>query len=72
MEFRKGGQLPRNQAWTYNGQTIDIVENFNYLGFVMSSGGSFRKGIDALADKALMFSLKSITRGTITYKLYPF
>ncbi|XP_053383523.1 uncharacterized protein LOC123541356 [Mercenaria mercenaria] len=53
MVFRKGGRLARNEEWTYNGQKIDIVDSFNYLGFVLSTGGSFRKGLETLAAKSL-------------------
>ena len=39
--FRKGGQLRRDFKWTNDGNDIEIVQNFNYLGIVFSSGGSF-------------------------------
>lgn len=62
--YRKGGNLSRNEKWTYCGQEIEIVSSFNYLGMVLSSGGSFNKAISTLAGKALkaMNGLLSITK----------
>ena len=43
--FKKGGSLSRQEKWTYAGETVEIVNSFNYLGIVLSSGGAFsRKG----------------------------
>ena len=41
--FRKGGIVNRNYRWYYEGKEIEIVNCFNYLGVVLSSGGSFRR-----------------------------
>lgn len=38
MVFRKGGQLRQTDVFTFNGINIEVVESYNYLGFVMSSG----------------------------------
>lgn len=35
--FQKGGNLSRNEKWTYFGEEIEIVNSFNYLGMVLSS-----------------------------------
>ena len=35
--FQKGGNLSRNEKWTYSGEEIEIVNSFNYLGMVLSS-----------------------------------
>ena len=53
MVFQKGGILAQNEHWTYNNQELEIVNTFNYLGVVLSSGGSFIPAAKALADKAL-------------------
>ena len=34
--FRKGGQLPRNLKFYYNGIDLSIVESFSYLGVVFT------------------------------------
>ena len=31
MVFRKRGGLKENEKWTYNGNVIEVVNNFNYL-----------------------------------------
>ena len=41
IDFRKGGILPRNVQVTFNGERLEIVKSFSYLGVVFSSGGSF-------------------------------
>jgi len=40
MVFRKRGGILVNESWPYNGNVIEIVEQFNYLGFVISTNGS--------------------------------
>ena len=50
--FRKGGQLPRNLRFIYNGLNIEIVEKFSYLGIVLTSGGSFSNCQTTLAGQA--------------------
>ena len=64
MVFRKGGNLRQNEKWTYAGENIEIVNNFNYLGIVLSSGGLFVKATNTLVGKALkaMRALLSITK----------
>ena len=51
--FRKAGHLAHNESWTYNNQDVEIVPTFNYLGIVLSSGGSFIPATKTLADKGL-------------------
>ena len=34
MVFRKGGVLPRNLVFYYNGVVLEIVKEFKYLGIV--------------------------------------
>jgi len=50
--FRKGGSLQRNLKFTINGETIEIVKSFTYLGIVFSQGGSFSDTQTMLAGKA--------------------
>lgn len=42
-----------NEIFTYNGENIEIVKGFNYLGYIVSSGGTIQKAINMLADKAV-------------------
>ena len=49
--FSKGGILPRNLHFTFNGERLEIVV-FSYLGVVFSSGGSFNITEDTRAGKA--------------------
>ena len=64
MVFRKGGSISKAFKWTYKGQELEIVNNFNYLGIVMSSGGSFVPATNTLYGKALkaMHSLFNLTK----------
>ena len=39
MVFRKGGILPQNMTFYYNGQKLEIVKEFKYLGLVFTVGG---------------------------------
>ena len=52
MVFRKGGILPRNLAFYYNGQQLEIVKTFKYLGIGFTAGGSFAEAQNALAGRA--------------------
>jgi len=64
MVFRKGGVLNKNYKWTFKGNEIEIVSNFNYLGIVLSSGGSYIPATNTLYGKAsrAMNRLFSITK----------
>ena len=53
MVFRKGGQLPNNLAFFYDGQNIEIVSRFVYLGIAFTTGGSFKDTQTTLAGQAL-------------------
>ena len=52
MVFRKGGMLPRNMAFFYNGERLEIVKEFKYLGMVFTIGGSFSEAQNTLAGQA--------------------
>ena len=62
--FKKGGILSRQEKWTYAGETVEIVNSFNYLGIVLSRGGAFIKATNTLVGKALksMNALFAITK----------
>ena len=52
MVFRKGGILQRNLKFYYNGDTLDIVNKFTYLGIVFTTGGSFSDAQFTLSGQA--------------------
>ena len=52
MVFRKGGILPRNLAFFYNEQQLEIVSKFRYLGVFFTAGGSFSETQNTLAGQA--------------------
>ena len=51
--FRKGGRLPRDLRFIYNGEEIEIVKQFSYLGIVFTSGGLCHETQKTLAGQAL-------------------
>ena len=50
--FRKGGLLPRNLVFYYNGHQLEIIKIFKYLGIVFTVGGSFAEAQNTLAGQA--------------------
>ena len=53
MIFRKGGNLPGNLDFVFNGQKIEIVKKFVYLGITFTTGGSFNETHKTLSGQAL-------------------
>jgi hypothetical protein len=43
MVFKKGGKLKATERWKVNGQNIEVVDEFNYLGVTLDSTGSWNK-----------------------------
>ena len=58
MVFRKGGRTGSSDAWKYDNKPIEVVSVFKYLGFHLSSSGSFSNGI----KRTCQFSQKSSVR----------
>ena len=52
MVFRKRDGILGTESCSYNENVIEIVEQFNNLGFVISTNDWVKKGIDMLAVKA--------------------
>ena len=52
MVSLKGGQLPRNLKFYYDGSDLSIVNSFSYLGVVFTPGGSFSLAQDTLSGQA--------------------
>lgn len=42
MVFRKGGKRARNESWKYDGKRIEVVNNYKYLGVLLTSSLSFQ------------------------------
>lgn len=56
LVFKNGGKINKTEKWYYNGEIIETVDSFKYLGFLFGSSGKFKKGIDNLeirGEKAL-------------------
>lgn len=53
MVFRKGGNLPRNLSFNFQGKNIEIVKKFVYLGITFTAGGSFTETHKTLSGQAL-------------------
>ena len=51
--FRNRGQIRIDEFWTYNGEILDIVDDFNYLGTIFNYTGSFTKNQDHVVGKSL-------------------
>ena len=60
MVFKKGGRIAKSDSWTYGGQVVETVNVFKYLGFHLSSSGSFSNGIQERVKSArrALFALK--------------
>ena len=46
------GQLPRVMNFLYNGKQLEIVNDFKYLGVVLTRTGNFKKAKQCQTDKA--------------------
>ena len=52
MVFRKGGILRRDLKFYYEGQELEIVRSFSYLGITFTAGGSFSNAQVTLSGQA--------------------
>ena len=68
MVFRKRGGLKNNERWIFNGQFLESVDNFNYLGTVFSYTGTFNLNQEYLSEKALK-ALNVLLNNCLKYKL---
>lgn len=51
--FRKGGGvLANNEQWKYRGQRVEVVKEYNYLGFKIVANMNINKHIDAKINEA--------------------
>ena len=51
MVFRKGGFLGKYEKWNLDGNDLEVVNEYNYLGFTFTTKMSVTKGVDVLASK---------------------
>ena len=52
VTFQRVGRFPHD-TFTYNGGETEIFRELNYLGYVVSSGGTVQKTMNLLAGKAV-------------------
>ena len=78
MVFRKGGRPGKKEAWFLNGQPIEVVSKFRYLGLLISNSGVWSAAQSELANRAtkgffciknFMFNSK-ITNRKVGIKLF--
>jgi hypothetical protein len=51
MVFRKGGFLGKRERWSFNNQTVEVVNKYNYLGYTFTTQLSTKLGIEQLVQK---------------------
>ena len=58
--FNKGGHQFKRFSFTYNGKSLDITNQYCYLGIVFSSCGSFKTAVLDIVDRSrrALFKLK--------------
>ena len=71
MFFRKRGGLRPDEKWTYNGQNIEVVNDFNYLGTVFNYTGNFNLNKEYITGKALK-SMNLLLYKTKEFDLKPY
>lgn len=52
MVFRKGGKLSTNEKWAYKGELIRIVNEYKYLGLILTPKLSFTKHLSKKEEAA--------------------
>ena len=53
IKFRKGGRLARTDSFEYNGQEIEIVSSYEYLGLTLQSRLTFTEQVRKVKRKAM-------------------
>ena len=61
MVFRNGGNIRGNENWTYQGEEIEIVQQFSYLGMNFNYNGKFNLTQKHVADQGrkALFAINS-------------
>ncbi|XP_075163988.1 uncharacterized protein LOC142236632 [Haematobia irritans] len=52
MIFRKGGRVSQNNTWIYQGERLEIVPDYKYLGVILTPQMKFSKHIQARNNQA--------------------
>jgi hypothetical protein len=52
MVFRKGGHLSEGEKWFFEGKQIEVVNNYKYLGFLLTTKLSENSACDEYVSKA--------------------
>ncbi|KAL4237739.1 hypothetical protein ACF0H5_002452 [Mactra antiquata] len=68
--FRNKGPIKRNETWKYGEKSLDIVDNFNYLGVVFNYTGSFVLNSQYIHGKAIK-ALNVLINNMIKYDVQP-
>ena len=71
LVFKKGGKRSAQDIWFYNGEPLETVLTFKYLGFVFASSGRFKKGIENVVLKGQRACFKMISTIKDFSSLYP-
>lgn len=69
MVFRKGGRLSKAIKFFLQGQAIEIVNEFNYLGVILSTSGLFRAAANNAIRKANL-AIANVRRMLANSKLH--
>ena len=70
MIFQKGNKKKTKPSFTLNNKTIEIVQEYCYLGIKLNSNGKFTLAMKQLGEKAL-HALYSIRRHLNLHNLNP-
>lgn len=68
--FRNGGVVRDSEKWYYNGELLETVDNFTYLGCVLHYNGKFNNLLKRVTDqgrKALFALHKNIKNMYLNY-----
>jgi hypothetical protein len=63
MIFNKFGKISKDHNFSYDGNTVSLVNEYNYLGIIFKPSGSFTEAINQLdkkASKAIFCIRKSV------------
>lgn len=64
LVFRNGNRSKVNDKWYYNGEELEVVNEFNYLGFLLSFNGKFGNSQKRIAEQGrkAMYALNNICK----------